>query len=87
MNRIPLTKSAVVEISADITPVKRLEEKLRESRERFRLLFEEVPCYISVQDRDLNIIQTNRSFKEDFGDYVGASCFEVYKHRGEPCLK
>jgi len=78
---------AVVEISADITPVKRLEDKLRESRERFRLLFEEVPCYISVQDRDLNIVQTNRSFKEDFGDYVGASCFEVYKHRGEPCLK
>ena len=78
---------AVVEISADITPVKRLEAKLRESRERFRLLFEEVPCYISVQDRDLRIVQTNRSFKEDFGDYVGASCFEVYKHRGEPCLK
>jgi PAS domain S-box-containing protein len=77
----------VVEISADIAPVKRLEAKLRESRERFRLLFEEVPCYISVQDRDLNIVQTNRSFKEDFGDYVGASCFEVYKHRGEPCLK
>ncbi len=78
---------AVVEISADITPVKRLEAKLRESRERFRLLFEEVPCYISVQDRELRIVQTNRSFKEDFGDYVGASCFEVYKHRGEPCLK
>ena len=78
---------AVVEISADITGVKRLEAKLRESRERFRLLFEEVPCYISVQDRDLRIVQTNRSFKEDFGDYVGASCFEVYKHRGEPCLK
>jgi signal transduction histidine kinase len=77
---------AVVEVSADITPVKRLEEKLRDSRERFRLLFEEVPCYISVQDRDLRIVQANRPFKEAFGDYVGAYCYEVYKHRGEPCL-
>ncbi len=77
---------AVVEVSADITTVKRLEDKLRESRERFRLLFEEAPCYISVQDRDLRIIQANRPFKEAFGDYVGAYCYEVYKHRGEPCL-
>lgn len=77
---------AVVEISADISPVKALEEKLRRSRERFRALFEEVPCYLSVQDRDLKIVQCNRSFREDFGDYIGAYCFEVYKHRGEPCL-
>jgi len=77
---------AVVEVSADISPVKRLEGKLRESRERFRLLFEEAPCYISVQDRDLRIVQVNRPFKEAFGDYAGAYCYEVYKHRGEPCL-
>ncbi|MGC8763098.1 MAG: PAS domain-containing protein [Acidobacteriota bacterium] len=77
---------AVVEISADISPVKALEEKLRESRERFRALFEEVPCYLTVQDQDLRILQCNRSFREDFGDYIGAYCYEVYKHRGEPCL-
>ena len=77
---------AVVEVSADISPVRQLEGKLRENRERFRLLFEEVPCYISVQDRNLRIVQANRAFKEDFGDYVGAYCYEVYKHRGEPCL-
>lgn len=77
---------AVVEVSADITPVKKLEEKLRRSRERFKLLFEEVPCYISVQDRELRIVQCNRRFREDFGDYTGAYCYEVYKHRGEPCL-
>ncbi len=77
---------AVVEVSADISPVKRLEERLRESRERFRLLFEEAPCYISVQDKSLRIVQANHPFKEAFGDYTGAYCYEVYKHRGEPCL-
>ena len=77
---------AVVEISADITPAKRLQSKLRKSREEFRLLFNEVPCYISVQDRNLHIVQSNRKFKEDFGDREGARCFEIYKHRDEPCV-
>ncbi|NOZ84725.1 MAG: PAS domain-containing protein [Deltaproteobacteria bacterium] len=82
------TVTHAVKVSADITPVKLLEEKLRESRERFRLLFEEVPCYISVQDRDLKIVQANSAFKRDFGDYIGAAyCYEVYKRRGEPCIR
>jgi PAS domain S-box-containing protein len=79
------TIEAVVQISADITLVKRLESQLRESRERFRLLFEESPCYISVQDRDLCIVEANRRFKEAFGDFEGAPCFEVYKHRDAQC--
>jgi PAS domain S-box-containing protein len=71
--------TGVVEMSADITQVKRLQQK-------FRALFDEVPCYISVQDRDLKLTDANRRFQEDFGDMVGASCYEVYKHRDEPCL-
>lgn len=77
---------AVVDVATDISPMRVLEDKLRQSRERFRLLFEEVPCYISVQDRELRIVQCNRRFQEDFGSYIGAYCYEVYKHRGEPCL-
>jgi len=77
---------AVMEMSTDITEVKMLQEKLVESQNRYRLLFEEVPCYISAQDRDLKIVQANRRFKEDFGNQVGAYCYELYKHRREPCL-
>ncbi len=77
---------AVIQISADITLVKRLETQLLESRERFRLLFNESPSYISVQDRDLCIVEANRRFKEDFGDFEGAPCYEIYKHRKEQCL-
>jgi len=65
----------------------RVEQELRESREHFRLLFDEAPCYISVQDRDLRIVRANRRFKEAFGDQEGARCFELYKHRREPCLR
>lgn len=55
------------------------------SQQRYQQLFDEAPCYISVQDRDLRITAANRLFKEDFGDVVGGYCYEVYKHRSEPC--
>ena len=75
----------VVEISADITEVKRLREELHRSQQRYQQLFDEVPCYISVQDRQFRLTATNRRFKEDFDVEIGAFCHEVYKHRDEPC--
>lgn len=48
-------------------------------------LFEEVPCYISVQNRELKIIHANRCFREDFGNYEGKYCWEAYKSRTSPC--
>ena len=80
---------SVVEMSTDVTHIKRLEEQLRQSQRRYRLLFEEVPCYISIQDRDLRMIEMNRAFREAFGSELGAlgcKCYEVYKHRTEECL-
>jgi signal transduction histidine kinase len=75
----------VVEISADITEIKRLQEELDRSQQRYQQLFDEVPCYISVQDRQLRLTAANRRFKEDFDTEYGAFCYEVYKHRAEPC--
>jgi PAS domain S-box-containing protein len=75
----------VVEISADITEVKRLQEELRHTQQRYQQLFDEVPCYISVQDRQFRLTATNRRFKEDFDVELGAFCHEAYKHRDEPC--
>ena len=75
----------VVEISADITEVKRLREELNRTQQRYQQLFDEVPCYISVQDRQFQLTATNRRFKEDFDVKLGAFCHEVYKLRDEPC--
>ena len=75
----------VVEISVDITEVKRLREELHRTQQRYQQLFDEVPCYISVQDRQFRLTATNRRFKEDFDVELGAFCHEVYKHRDEPC--
>ena len=75
----------VLEIAVDVTEVNRLKDELRTTRERFQQLFDEVPCYISVQDMDLRIAATNNMFKRDIGDYVGAYCYDVYHHRSRPC--
>ncbi len=78
--------TAVMEMSTDITEIKILQKRLRESQERYRQLFEEVPCYISVQNDALRIVDANRKFREDFGDPFGRYCYEIYKHRSEQCV-
>ncbi len=80
------TIAAVMEMHTDISEVRVLERRLRRSRERLTGLFEEVPCYLSVQGRDLVIQHANRAFRETFGEAVGEHCYRVYKHRDEPCL-
>jgi PAS domain S-box-containing protein len=77
--------SEVVEMSTDITGLKVLQNQLNESRHRYRQLFEEAPCYVSMQDRDLRIIEANRMWREAFGEHYGEKCYKVYKHREEEC--
>ena len=75
----------VVEIAADIAELNRLREDLLHTQQRYQQLFDEVPCYISVQDKQFNITAANRRFKEDFDVAQGAFCYEIYKHRATPC--
>ena len=51
----------------------------------YQQLFDEVPCYISVQDRQFRLTATNRMFKKDFGNEIGSHCYEIYKHRTTQC--
>jgi PAS domain S-box-containing protein len=76
---------AAMEMSTDITHIKNLQKLLRGSQKRYHTLFDEVPCYISIQDLDLNIIEANNAFEADFGNVLGRKCFEAYKHRNSPC--
>ena len=70
---------SVMEKVTDITEVKGLQQQLE-------ALFDAVPAYISVQDRGLRLLRANRQFRSDFGDPGAGRCYEVYKHRAEPCL-
>ncbi len=76
---------AVMEMSTDVTHIKNLQKLLRRSQKRYHTLFDEVPCYISIQDLELNIIEAKNAFEDDFGSVLGRKCYEAYKHRTSPC--
>ncbi len=75
----------VIDISLDMTELNRLKEELLATQRKFQRLFDEAPCYISVQNPDFTIAEVNRRFNEDFPDAVGRPCHEVYNHREDPC--
>jgi len=77
--------TAVMEMSTDITQLKQLQDQLRTSQRRYYSLFEDVPCYLSIQDRELQIVEANRLHREAFGTGYGCKCYEVYKHRDAEC--
>lgn len=76
---------SVMEMATDITEIKLLQDKIRRSEANYRQLFEGVPCYISIQDKDLKVIDSNQRFKDAFGGNPGCCCYEIYKLRSEAC--
>ena len=56
-----------------------------ESEARYHEYWEEMPCFLSVHDRDFRIVDGNRRFREHFGERIGEYCFRVYKGREEIC--
>ncbi len=54
---------------------------------QYNLLFERVPCYVSVIDRDFRIVRANEKFRQAFGEAEGRYCYQVYKRRKKPCSR
>ncbi len=75
----------VLDISVDMSELSRLKDELLTTQYKYQRLFDEAPCYISVQNPDLSISEVNRLFKRDFGEGVDNFCYDSYKHRNEPC--
>jgi len=55
-------------------------------QQEYQILFDRVPCYIAVIDRDYRIVRANEAFRDSFGDVLDRHCFEVYKRRTSRCL-
>ncbi len=76
----------VVELSTDITEIKQLQKQFKESQNRYHQLFEEAPCFISIQDKSLSVVDANRRHRETFGVGYGDKCYKIYKHREKECV-
>lgn len=54
-------------------------------QQEYNVLFDRVPCYITVIDDEYRIVRANESFRESFGDVLGQYCYRVYKRRDKKC--
>jgi len=77
--------SLVLEVAVDVSEVNRLQSELTHARKKYQHLFNQVPCYITVQDRDMKIVEANDRFREDFGFSRGPNCHQAYKNRDDIC--
>jgi len=60
-------------------------EGFNRHQNEYQTLFEESPCYITVQDRNLKLLRYNREFETIFAPEEGDYCFKAYKGRSERC--
>ncbi len=59
--------------------------ELDRTRRDYRRLFDAVPCYICVLNRNLEILECNTLYRTDFDVAEGAHCYEVCKQRNAAC--
>jgi len=70
----------VLEVAAGVRDVRRLKTELQQTQQRYQQLFDAVPCYITVLNRNLRITTINQRFRDDFGEVTGFRFFEVFQH-------
>ena len=62
------------------------QSELNRQRDEYQTLFEMVPCFVTVQDRDYKLLRYNRKFAESFDPHEGDYCYRVYKGREDKCV-
>jgi signal transduction histidine kinase len=70
----------VIEMAVDITDRVNLERE-------YRLLFDNVPCYISVIDKNFKVLDSNALFRQTFSKKGSRYCYQMYKGRSRVCTK
>jgi len=59
--------------------------ELLDQREEFRNLFDNVPCFVSVVDRNYRVVRHNNAYERHFGSPMGKQCWQINKGRLEKC--
>jgi len=65
--------------------IRESQAELNRKKDEYQTLFEQVPCYITVQDKNYRLIQFNRDFEITFDPKPGDFCYYAYKGRDEKC--
>jgi len=65
--------------------ISKKEAGLIKQRDLYQTLFDQVPCYVTVQDRNFRLLRYNREFSRKFSPEPEEYCYRAYKGRSEPC--
>ncbi len=68
---------------ADVTTV--VNGDLDKRVDEYQMLFDLVPCIITVQDKNYKLVRYNREFAEKFDPKPGDYCYQAYKGLSEKC--
>jgi PAS domain S-box-containing protein len=68
----------LIEMSTDVTETKRLQRE-------YQNLFERVPCFVAVLNREYRVVRANERVRETFGEITGQHCYETLKRRSQKC--
>ncbi len=61
------------------------QDELNTQKDMFQNLFDQVPCRITVQDRDYKLIEFNKEFSKKFQPRYSDHCYAAYKNKTEKC--
>lgn len=61
------------------------QEELNDQKERYQNLFDEVPCTITVQNKDYKLVEFNKEFSKKFHPEYGDHCYSAYKQLNKKC--
>lgn len=75
----------VMEISADIAEVKKLQDELWDAEAKYHQLFENAPCYITLWGPDMKLQASNKLFEKDFGRQIGSTCRRIHRYPDHVC--
>ncbi|GBD92571.1 sporulation kinase E [bacterium BMS3Abin05] len=80
----------ILGIAKNITEKKKLEEMIQESKNKLQTLFDSITDYITVVDKNYEIVMANRMVAKSVGEppekIIGKKCYEVYAEESEPCV-
>ena len=59
--------------------------ELNRQKDEYQILFNSVPCIISVQDRAYRLMACNKEFADKFSPELGEHCYRAYKNLPSKC--
>jgi PAS domain S-box-containing protein len=65
--------------------IQRRTMELAQSREEYKNLFEQVPCFICVINKDFTIVRQNTLMRTLFKGSTGMHCYQVFKKSSTKC--